>query len=82
MDNIGSTPEEDLERVLNLGYEYGLKYVYMENIFAHPGKNTYCEKCKEPLIKREGYGIVEWNMSEGSCKFCGAKTPIIGEALL
>ncbi len=80
MDDLGSTPEEVLEKALNLAYQEGLKYVYIENIFAHPGKNTYCEQCKKPVIKREGYGIVEWNLNDNSCKFCGAKIPIIGEA--
>ena len=80
MSDLGSTTEETLEKALNAAYEEGLSYVYMENIFAHPGKNTYCGKCKKAVIEREGYGIVEWNLSEGACKFCGAKVPIIGEA--
>ncbi len=79
MDDRGSTPEEGLEHALNMAYQKGLKYVYVENIYSHPGKNTYCERCKEPVIKREGYGIVEWNLEgDNSCKFCGAKIPIIG----
>ncbi|MFQ5887438.1 MAG: AmmeMemoRadiSam system radical SAM enzyme, partial [Candidatus Hydrothermarchaeales archaeon] len=60
MDRLDSTSEERLENALNLAYKNGLKYVYLENIFSHPGKNTYCEKCKNLLIKREGYGIIEW----------------------
>jgi pyruvate formate lyase activating enzyme len=80
MDNMDSTTEEALEKALNLAYRNGLSYVYMENIFAHPGKSTYCGKCKEAVIKREGYGIVEWNLDDGCCKFCGAKVPVIGEA--
>jgi pyruvate formate lyase activating enzyme len=83
MDNLGSTPEERLEYALNLAYQKGLKYVYLENIYSHPGKNTYCERCKKPLIKREGYGIIEWNLeNNNSCKFCGTKIPIIGEGHL
>ncbi len=81
MDNMDSTREKDLENALNIAYKKGLEYVYIENIFAHPGKNTYCAKCKEPVIKREGYGIVEWNLDEGMCKFCKAKIPILGEAV-
>jgi pyruvate formate lyase activating enzyme len=80
MDSLGSTPEEALENALNMAYDKGLKHVYVENIHSHPGKNTYCESCKKPVIKREGYGIVEWNIGGGSCKFCGTKIPIIGEA--
>ena len=80
MDGLGSTSEEALESALNMAYDKGLKHVYVENIHSHPGKNTYCEGCKKPVIKREGYGITEWNIEEGACKFCGTKIPIIGEA--
>jgi pyruvate formate lyase activating enzyme len=80
MDDLDSTSEEALEIALNMAYDKGLKHVYIENIFSHPGKNTYCEGCKKPVIKREGYGIVEWNLIDGHCKFCGAKIPIRGEA--
>ncbi len=79
MDNLDSPSEEKLENALNLAYQRGLKYVYLENIYSHPGKNTYCEKCKKVLVKREGYGIVEWNLKEGHCPYCGTKIPIIGE---
>ena len=79
MDQLDSPSEEILEKALNLAYKKGLKYVYMENIYSHPGKNTYCEKCKNQLIKREGYGIIEWKINNGHCPFCWTKIPIIGE---
>jgi pyruvate formate lyase activating enzyme len=82
MDNLDSTTEAALEKALNAAYEGELSYVYMENIFAHPGKNTYCGKCRKVVIEREGYGIVEWNIEGGKCGFCGAKIPVIGEAPL
>ena len=80
MSDLDSTTEGELERALNAAYDEGLKYVYMENIFAHPGKNTYCWKCRKMVVEREGYGIVEWNIDNGACRFCGAAVPVIGEA--
>ncbi|MFQ6136588.1 MAG: AmmeMemoRadiSam system radical SAM enzyme [Candidatus Hydrothermarchaeales archaeon] len=80
MDKLDSPSEESMEYALNLAYEKGLKYAYLENIHTHPGKNTYCEKCKKLLIKRVGYGIVEWNLEDGKCSFCGANIPIVGKS--
>ncbi len=79
MAEMPSPTEEELERVLQLAYARGVKYAYLENIFAHPGKNTYCEVCRAPLVKREGFGIVEWGLMEGKCTHCGASIPIVGE---
>jgi pyruvate formate lyase activating enzyme len=82
MDNLNSTPEEVLEKAVNFAYNQGVKYVYLENIYAHPAKNTYCGECRRLLIKREGYGIVEWNLNEKRCPTCGARAPIVGEPFL
>ncbi len=79
MDATPSPTEEELEQVLQLAYDRGVKYAYLENIFAHPGKNTYCEVCRAPLVRREGFGIVEWGLMEGRCAHCGASIPIVGE---
>jgi|Deesub1362A_J573_1020465.scaffolds.fasta_scaffold00115_24 pyruvate formate lyase activating enzyme len=78
MDKIDSPSEKIMEKALNLAYSKGLKYVYLENIFSHPGKNTYCEKCKKLLIRREGYGIVEWHLEGNKCPRCGTIIPIRG----
>ncbi len=78
MDKIESPSEKQMEEVLNHAYDSGLRYAYVENIFSHPGKVTYCSSCKAPLVKREGYGIVEWALVDGKCINCGSKVPIVG----
>ncbi len=79
MDNIESPTEEQLEDILNYAYDSGLRYAYIDNIFSHPGKVTYCSHCKTPLVKREGYGVVEWGLVDGKCIHCGAKVPMVGD---
>ncbi|RMF91385.1 MAG: AmmeMemoRadiSam system radical SAM enzyme [Methanobacteriota archaeon] len=82
MDGLESPSEESLEHALNLAYASGVEYAYMENIFEHPGKNTYCPGCKTTLIEREGYGIVSWRIKDKRCPECGMEIPITGEPLL
>jgi pyruvate formate lyase activating enzyme len=81
MEGVDSPSEEILEGALNLAYQMGVEYAYMENIFEHPGKNTYCPNCRCTLIKREGYGIVSWRIREGRCSECKTAIRIKGEAL-
>lgn len=81
MDKIRSTPEDDMEAMLGRAYAAGVRYAYVENIHYHPGKTTYCESCKTPLIRREGYGIVDWRLEGRLCSVCGTRIPIVGEPL-
>jgi len=68
-----ATPPETLERATKIALESGLKYVYIGNLPGDPAENTYCPKCKKLLIERKGYFILQNNISDGKCKFCGEK---------
>lgn len=73
LSNLPETPIETLERAQKIGYETGLKYVYIGNVYGHPGENTLCHNCKNLLIKRMGYEVENLGLGEnGKCRFCGA----------
>jgi len=71
-DNV-PTSVSLIKKAREIGFELGLKYVYTGNIIGDEGENTYCIKCKSILIKRYGYIILENNIKNGTCKFCGEK---------
>ncbi|MCM8801493.1 MAG: AmmeMemoRadiSam system radical SAM enzyme [Candidatus Omnitrophica bacterium] len=71
--SIISTPIDTLERARRIALECGLKYVYIGNVPGHPGESTYCPKCKNILIERKGYFILQNNIIKGRCKFCGER---------
>ena len=73
MRNHYPTPVEKIKRAREIGFEEGLKYVYTGNIPGDEGENTYCPSCKRVLIRRFGYNILENNIIDGKCKFCGEK---------
>ena len=75
--NLPPTPIEVLERIHDIGIEEGLEFVYTGNIEGHPYENTYCPKCKRPIIIREGFHIVENHTHNGKCDFCGEDLSII-----
>ncbi|MDP2167186.1 MAG: AmmeMemoRadiSam system radical SAM enzyme [Thermodesulfovibrionales bacterium] len=66
------TPVETLRRARDIGFEAGLKYVYEGNVPGEGGENTYCPSCKEAVIKRFGFSIIENRIKNGSCPKCGA----------
>jgi len=72
--NHAFTPNATLKRAAELGREAGLNYVYAGNVFGW-GNDTYCHNCKELLIKREGFSILEDNIKEGKCLYCNAVVP-------
>jgi pyruvate formate lyase activating enzyme len=68
------TPIETLVRAREIGLDMGLRYVYLGNVPAGEGENTYCYRCGGLLIGRTGYHITEYNVKGGKCGSCGART--------
>ncbi len=71
--SLNPTPVETLERARQIALDCGLNYVYIGNVAGHAAENTYCPKCKKIVIERRGYFIVQNNIVDGKCKFCGEK---------
>lgn len=73
MTGVAPTPVATLERAREIALKTGLHYPYVGNVPGHPGDNTYCPNCKKMLVKRSGYSILENEIKNGRCKYCGAK---------
>jgi pyruvate formate lyase activating enzyme len=73
LENLPPTPVELLEKARQIGFDAGLKYVYLGNVPNHPGENTLCHNCGKLVIERLGYEIGQQFISAGGkCGFCGA----------
>jgi len=68
-----ATKFETLIKAYNTAKSMGLKYVYTGNLSDVETSTTYCKNCNQPLIKRDGYSILENNLENGKCKFCKTK---------
>lgn len=73
--NLPPTPVETLTMAREIALSKGLHYVYVGNVPGHEGNNTYCPIDKKVLIERVGYSILEYNILDGKCKFCGHNIP-------
>ncbi|MFI5295663.1 MAG: AmmeMemoRadiSam system radical SAM enzyme [Thermodesulfovibrionales bacterium] len=67
------TPVEKLKLARDIGYRSGLKYVYEGNVPGGGGENTSCPVCKEVLIKRFGYRVLENKIKQDKCPSCGSR---------
>jgi len=66
-----------LEKAREVAKGEGLNYVYVGNV---PGEdqNTYCPKCGNLLIRREGFSAeVVGLTADGRCSKCGTKIPVL-----
>ncbi|MEM2955040.1 MAG: AmmeMemoRadiSam system radical SAM enzyme [Candidatus Nanoarchaeia archaeon] len=73
LSHLSPTPVKTLENARKIAKEVGLKFVYIGNVPGHEGANTYCPRCEKILIERKGYSILQNNIENDGCKFCGEK---------
>jgi pyruvate formate lyase activating enzyme len=76
LQKLPETPVKTLKNAYKIGKEAGLKYVYTGNIPGLDSENTYCPKCNELCIGREGYKIKDLSVG-GKCPKCKEKLDII-----
>lgn len=64
------TPISKLKQAVDIGHKAGLKFVYEGNVPGEGGENSYCPSCRNLLIKRFGYSIIENIIKDGKCPKC------------
>jgi pyruvate formate lyase activating enzyme len=78
LKDLHVTPVETLEKARQIGFDAGLKYVYIGNVPGHKGENTFCPNCKHLLIERVGYETeIKGLSAENKCDYCGEAIPIV-----
>ncbi|MCL4513482.1 MAG: AmmeMemoRadiSam system radical SAM enzyme [Candidatus Eremiobacteraeota bacterium] len=77
MTDPEDTRAETLMKATSIGLEEGLFFVYPGNLpnEVKEYENTVCPFCKETLIRRIGYKILENRIQDGCCPDCHAIIP-------
>ena len=73
LTQLSSTPIGILPQARDIALAAGIKYVYIGNVPGLDAQNTYCPKCRELVVERKGYSILQKNLEKGACKKCGEK---------
>ena len=71
--NRKQTSFETLVKAYNIAKTTGIKYVYTGNLSNVQTSTTYCKNCGKPIIIRNGYQMLEYNLEQGRCKFCSTQ---------
>jgi pyruvate formate lyase activating enzyme len=71
LQNLPQTPISTLEEAYRIAKDAGLDYVYVGNMPGHAGEKTHCPACKRVVVDRIGYRVIENNIKDGKCGFCG-----------
>ena len=78
--HIPPTPLETLEKAKQIAEKVGLKYVFVGNVRGGGKEDTVCPSCGEHVVKRSGYTITGWSLTdEMKCCKCGEHIPIAGK---
>lgn len=75
LTRLPATPVETLERAVKIAHRAGLKYVYIGNVPGHRYNSTFCPGCNERLIHRVHFSVLDNNVVNGACSFCGYELP-------
>ncbi len=70
LSHVSPTPLRALDKIRKIGYEAGLDYVYSGNVWGSEGENTYCPRCGEVLIIRDGLTLQKFQLIKGKCPAC------------
>ncbi|MCD4664786.1 MAG: radical SAM protein, partial [Bacteroidales bacterium] len=76
LENLPATPVSVLNNAREIALNSGLNFVYIGNVPGTAAENTYCPGCKNIIIERKGFRIINNNLEKDNCKFC--KTQING----
>ncbi len=71
LTHLPSTPVSVLNKAYDIARNEGIKYVYVGNVPGSDNQNTYCPNCKEVVIERKGYKILQNNVKNSKCNYCG-----------
>ncbi len=71
LSHLPSTPLRVLEMAREIGLKEGLEYVYLGNVHGHSAENTYCPRCGNLLIRRNGFIVLRNDIAGGRCIHCG-----------
>ncbi len=73
--NIPPTPLHTLGRARRIAKEEGFNFAYVGNAPGHEGENTYCSDCKELIIKRTGFQVLQYFIEDEKCRNCNSIIP-------
>ena len=70
MTHLPPTPAETILRAREIARAEGLKHIYIGNLEAADGEDTFCAACGTRLIRRTRHTVTENLLKDGACPHC------------
>jgi pyruvate formate lyase activating enzyme len=78
--HLPATSIETLMNAKEIALEEGLRFVFVGNIRGGGEEDTVCPSCGHHVVKRNGYTITDWTLTEDMrCGKCGEPIHILGK---
>ncbi|MFH1844621.1 MAG: AmmeMemoRadiSam system radical SAM enzyme [bacterium] len=68
--HLPATPVATLERARDIALDSGIRYAFVGNVPGHAGNHTYCPRCGEIVIERQGFFVTDLQLQDGRCAAC------------
>jgi pyruvate formate lyase activating enzyme len=75
MRRMAPTSPAALASARDIGYQAGLRYVYVERALGAAGRRTDCPQCQATLVERGIWETSAVHITSGMCPSCGISVP-------
>jgi len=75
MTHLPPTPIRILEQAREIAVKEGMQFVYVGNVPGHRFNSTFCPKCNRVIVSRFHFTVMNVNIQNGKCWYCGYPIP-------
>lgn len=75
LTHLPPTSVSILDMARSIAIDTGLNYVYIGNVQGHRANNTFCARCGKLIVHRNHFSVLENNVANGKCMYCGNRIP-------
>jgi len=77
LTSVPRTSDKALSLAYDIARKAGLEFVYLGNVYAGERDDTFCPKCGEKVIDREGFSVLSTNLTGSKCGKCGTELNVV-----
>ena len=77
MKDVPATSFESLVDMYNTAKDEGILYPYLGNVIDESYENTFCPRCGNVIVRRNGFNAKVVGFKNGKCSRCGNVIPLI-----
>lgn len=77
LTSVPRTPESTLDSAYEAARKAGIEFVYVGNVWAGEKDDTFCPKCGNLAIERDGFSVRSTDLKGNKCGKCGSDLNLV-----